>query len=122
VALAALTVCMAHRLSGFYDEGQELVSYPTELVDDNKIRAAVKGMNGVLVDFWAGEQVPAERFAMRLLGVLSEHAQELGCERELAGVGELLAGNSGAHRQLRMWDENQSMEGLVRGIVDASRV
>jgi glutamate---cysteine ligase / carboxylate-amine ligase len=122
VALAALTVCMAHRLSAHYDEGHELVSYPTELVDDNKIRAAVKGMNGVLLDFWAGEQVPAERFAMQLLGVLSEHAQELGCERELAGVGELLAGNTGAHRQLRIWEENPDCKSLVKGIVAASRV
>jgi hypothetical protein len=59
---------------------------------------------------------------MRLLGVLSEHAQELGCERELAGVGELLAGNTGAHRQLRIWDENPDLKSLVAGIVEASRV
>lgn len=122
IALAALTVCMAHRLSHFYDEDNELVSYPTELVDDNKIRAAVKGMDGVLLDFWSAEQVPAERFAMQLLGVLSEHAQELGCERELAGVGELLAGNTGAHRQLRMWEENPDLKALAQGIVEASRV
>ena len=115
IALAALTVSMAHRLSAFYDDGAELVEYPTELVDDNKVRAAVKGMNGVLLDFWAGEQVPAERFAMRLLGVLSEHAQELGCERELAGVGELLAGNTGAHRQLRIWEQTPDLKALVGG-------
>jgi carboxylate-amine ligase len=122
IALAALTVSMAHRLSAFYDDGAALVEYPTELVDDNKIRAAVKGMNGVLLDFWAGEQVPAERFAMQLLGVLSEHAQELGCERELAGVGELLAGNTGAHRQLRIWEQTPDLKALVAGIVEASRV
>ena len=115
IALAALTVSMAHRLSAFYDDGAALVEYPTELVDDNKVRAAVKGMNGVLIDFWAGEQVPAERFAMQLLGVLSEHAQELGCERELAGVGELLAGNTGAHRQLRIWEQTPRPQGARRG-------
>ena len=79
-------------------------------------------MDGVLIDFWAGEQVPAERFAMRLLGLLSEDAEALGCERELAGVGELLAGNTGAHRQLRIWEENRDLKALVAGIVAASRV
>ncbi len=122
IALAALTVSIAHRLSSFYDDGAALVEYPTELVDDNKVRAAVKGMNGVLLDFWAGEEVPAERFAMRLLGVLSEHAQELGCERELAGVGELLAGNTGAHRQLRIWQQTPDLTALAAGLVEASRV
>lgn len=121
IALAALTVSIAHRLSMHYDDGADLVEYPTELVDDNKVRAAIKGMDGPLIDFWAAEQVPAERFAMRLLGVLSEHAEELGCERELAGVGELLAGNTGAHRQLRIWEERPDIEALVADLVEASR-
>ncbi len=121
VSLAAFTVALAHRLSAFYDDGAALVDYPTELVDDNKVRAAIKGMDGPLIDFWAAEQVPAERFAMRLLGILSEHAEELGCERELAGVGELLAGNTGAHRQLRIWEERPDLDALVADLVEASR-
>jgi glutamate---cysteine ligase / carboxylate-amine ligase len=121
VALAAFTVSIAHRLGAHYDDGDELVEYPTELVDDNKVRAAIKGMDGPLIDFWAAEQVPAERFAMRLLGDLSENAEELGCERELAGVGELLAGNTGAHRQLRIWEERPDLDALVADLVEASR-
>ena len=65
VALAALTVCLAHRLCALYDADEPLVEYPTELIDDNKIRAARHGTDGKLVDFRAGEQVQATRDGAR---------------------------------------------------------
>jgi glutamate---cysteine ligase / carboxylate-amine ligase len=122
VALAALTVSMAHQLSALYDEELGMTEYPTELVDDNKVRAAVHGMDGVLLDFWAGRQVPAERIAADLLEDLREHAEELGCERELAGLQELLSGNTGAHRQLRVHDGAADLRALVTAIIEISRV
>ena len=66
LALAALIVSLAHRLSNLYDSEEPLVEYPTELIDDNKVRAAVRGMEGELVDFRAGRTVPASEFATRL--------------------------------------------------------
>ena len=121
LSLAALTVSMAHQLCAMYNDGLELTEYPTELVDDNKVRGAIQGMDGVLVDFWAGESVPAERFARGLLGVLREHAQELGCEHELAGIEVLLHGNTGAHRQLRIYQRDPDLKALVREVIEVSR-
>ena len=56
LALAALIVSLARRLSKLYDSEEPLVEYPTELIDDNKVRAAVRGMEGELVDFRAGHR------------------------------------------------------------------
>jgi glutamate---cysteine ligase / carboxylate-amine ligase len=122
IALAALVVSLAHRLSAHYDAGDTFREYPTELIDDNKVRAAIQGMEGVLMDFNVGEPVPAEAMAEALLDDLREHAEELGCERELAGVGELLEGNTGAKRQLRLHERDPDLKGLVAAMVDASRV
>ena len=41
VALAALTVSPRARLCALFDDGEPLVEFPTELIDDNKIRAAL---------------------------------------------------------------------------------
>jgi carboxylate-amine ligase len=103
VALAALTIALAHHMSAFYDDERPLVESPTELIDDNKVRAAVGGMDGRLIDFWRGEQVPAEEMARGLLEMLADDAAELGCTAELKLVEDLLGGNTGAHRQLRFW-------------------
>lgn len=121
VSLAALTASLAHRLCAAHDAGEPLVEYPTELVDDNKVRAALRGTDGRLIDFYRGEQVPAPEMARRLLNQLAEHAEELGCRAELEGIEDLLREGSGAHRQLRMFERTPDLRGLVAEIADYSR-
>ena len=120
VSLAALVVCLAHRYVSQYDAGEPLVEYPSELVDDNKMRAAIRGTDGNLIDFRAGEQVPAPEMARGLLDVLADHADELGCRAELDGVGDLLEHGTGAHRQLAMCDRNPDLPSLVAEMADKS--
>jgi glutamate---cysteine ligase / carboxylate-amine ligase len=122
IALAALTVSLAHRLSGLFDSGEPLVEQPTELIDDNKVRAALRGMEGDLIDFRAGHSLPAPQMAERMLDELAEHADELGCRAELEGVRDLLEHGTGARRQLDMFERSGDVEGLVREIVERSRV
>ncbi len=121
VALTALVVSLAHRLSAAYAAEEPLVEYPSELIDDNKIRAAVHGTDGLLVDFRRGEQVPAPEMARRLLDEVREHAEELGCERELKGVEDLLAEGSGAHRQLAMLQRGRELRNVVDEVIDHTR-
>lgn len=71
-------------------------------------------MDGRLIDFWRGEQVPAEQMARGVLAEVADHAEELGC------VAELLDGNSGAHRQLRLLEGGDDLAGLVREIAAAT--
>ena len=120
-ALAALVASLAHRLSSAYDAGEPLVEYPTELIDDNKIRAALRGIDGKLIDFRAGEQVPAPEMARRLVGRLGAHADELGCRPELERIEELLTEGTGAHRQLALFERDGDLRALAAEIVERSR-
>ena len=121
VALAALTIALAHHMSAFYDDERPLVESPTELVDDNKVRAALTGMEGELIDFATEREVSAGDMARDLLSELREHAQELGCADELAGIEDLLERGTGARRQLRMWKRRKDMRELAREIAEATR-
>jgi carboxylate-amine ligase len=114
LGLAALTISLAHRMSALYESNQPLIEYPTELVDDNKVRAALRGMEARLIDFWRGEQVPAEQMARGVLNEVAEHAEELGCAAELAHVGDLLDSNTGAHHQLRDFERVGDLTDLIR--------
>ena len=40
-----------------YDDGVPSVEYPWELIDDNKVRAALVGIEGELIDFDSGFEV-----------------------------------------------------------------
>jgi carboxylate-amine ligase len=117
IALAALTISLAHRMTALHDAEEPLVGFPTELIDDNKVRAALRGMDGTLIDFRRGEQLPAERMADALVRELQDDAAELGCSAELELVDDLLRGRSGAHRQLLHWNRHRDLSKLVEEMV-----
>jgi carboxylate-amine ligase len=121
ISLAALTICLAHRYTQLYDAGEPLVEYPTELVDDNKVRAAIRGIDGNLIDFRRGEQVPAPEMIRELMEMLAPHADELGCRAELDGVADLRENGTGAHRQIAICEPNRDMPALVAEMVQKSR-
>ena len=121
VSLAALTLCLAHRMCAAYDRGEPLVEYPSELIDDNKIRAARHGIESMLIDFRARRRVPAAAMAADLVASLAADADELGCGAELEGVRDLLEHGTGADRQLAMWENEGDLPGLVARIAAISR-
>jgi glutamate---cysteine ligase / carboxylate-amine ligase len=120
VGFAALAVALAHRLSGLYEEGTPSVEHPWELIDDNKVRGAVNGIEGRLIDFDRGIEVPAAEMAREVVDQLKDHANELGCESELVGLLDLVNRGTGARRQLDWLEAHGDVRGLLGEICDAS--
>jgi carboxylate-amine ligase len=120
-ALAAMTQCLAHGLANLFDSGEVLVEVPTELVDDNKVRAALRGLEGDLIDFPHRKVVPAPDMLRHLMATLHDDAVELGCVDELESVERMIAGGTGARRQLEMADSGADPRAIVQEIVEKSR-
>ena len=122
VSLAAMVVSLAHRLCALYDDDEPLIEYPTELIDDNKIRAARHGIDGHLIDFRAGKRVPAPDMVRELVELLHPDADELGCRAELDGIEDLLANGTGSHRQIAIAEENgHDLRALTEGIAETTK-
>lgn len=117
LGLAALVASLARRLSTLHDQEEPLVEYPTELIDDNKVRAALRGMEGELVDFRAGHHVPAPELAKRLLEELAGDAAALGCAANLEFVWQILRDGTGARRQLAAHEAGQDHRELLAGLL-----
>ncbi len=120
IGFAALTQALAHRLATDYDEGVPSIEHPHELIDDNKVRAAVVGIEGKLIDFDHGLEVPGATMARAVIDDLREHAQELGCEAELTTLSDLVEHGTGARRQLNWLSDHGDIGGLMSEIVAAS--
>jgi glutamate---cysteine ligase / carboxylate-amine ligase len=120
IGFAALSQALAHRLAGEYDEGVPSIEHPHELVDDNKVRAALVGIEGKLIDFDHGHEVAAAEMALGVIEDLREHARELGCEDELASLADLVEHGTGARRQLNWLSDHGEIGGLMREIVAAA--
>lgn len=120
IGFAALVQSLVHRLSVQYDDGVASREHPSELIDDNKVRAALVGIEGKLIDFDRGVEVPGAQMAQGVIDEVREHAQELGCEQELAQLEDLIGAGTGARRQLDWFDEYGDVTGLMREIVAAT--
>lgn len=120
LGFAALGLALAHRLATEFDDGVPSREHPQELIDDNKVRASVVGIEGELIDFDRGVEVPGREMALGVIDELREHAEELGCESELAGLRDLVEHGTGARRQLNWLEGHKEIGGLMREIIDAS--
>jgi carboxylate-amine ligase len=116
IGLAALIQAMAKELAEHYESGYELGTYPHELLEENKWLAARYGLGGELIDLPRSSRIPARELARRLADRLRPHARELGSERELEAVTDLVEGGTGAERQLAEWRADRDLRGLVRKI------
>jgi glutamate---cysteine ligase / carboxylate-amine ligase len=117
-AFAAMTQCLAYRLAETYAAAEPLFEVPGELIDDNKVRAALRGMEGDLLDLSAGTHVPARELAVRLIDELRECAKALDCATELERVSAIVSGGTGSRRQLALTAANGGdLVALVREIV-----
>ena len=120
IGFAAFAQALARRLALEYEDAVPSIEYPRELIDDNKVRAAVVGIEGELIDFDHGLEVPAEEMTLGLIEDLRESARELGCEDELLHLNQLVEEGTGARRQLNWLQDYGEIGGLMTEIVAAT--
>ncbi|MGB2875072.1 MAG: carboxylate-amine ligase [Gaiellaceae bacterium] len=122
VALAAFCQSLVKLYSERHAVGAEIPSYHRILTTENKWLAARYGLEAPVMDLVTGRRnrVPVAQLVRRTLGELEPHARELGCDRELEGIGEILAHGNGADRQRRIWNANRDIVEVVREIADAT--
>ena len=120
LALTALIQAMVKELAEHYEAGEQLGSYPYEMLDENKWLAARHGLEGELVDLPERRMVPTKELARRLYDRLREHAQDLGGGTEIEGIADLLENGTGAARQRVVYEANHDWTELLAEIVKAT--
>ena len=112
------------QLSEQHDRGEQIPSYHRILTTENKWLAARYGLEAPVMDLETGarNRVPVAQLIRRTLKELQPHARELGSDRELEGIGEILGRGNGADRQLRVFNANRDIVEVVREIADATEV
>ena len=67
-------------------------------------------------------RIPIAKLVRRTLKEIEPHARELGSERELEGISELLARGNSADRQLRIFNANHDITEVVEEIAVATEL
>jgi carboxylate-amine ligase len=122
VGLAAYCQALVKLYSERFESGEEIPSFHRILTSENKWLAARYGLEAPLMDLVTGRRnrLPVAQLVRRRLKELEPHARELGSERELEGIQDILAKGNGADRQLRVFNANRDVVEVVREIADAT--
>jgi carboxylate-amine ligase len=124
VALTAYYQSLVKMLSEHVESIGTPPSFHRILTTENKWLAARHGLQAPVMDLVTGRRnrVPISQLIRRTLRDLEPHARELGCERELEGVAEILARGNGAEQQLRVWNANRDIAEVVEDLAVSTEV
>jgi carboxylate-amine ligase len=122
ISLAALLVCIMRMLYRLRLANQRWRIYAPMLIRENRWRAMRYSFDEGLIDLARGRVVPFGELLDEMLSLVSEDAEVLGCEAELANVREIMSRGTSAHRQLKAYELAQaagkSEQDCLKAVVD----
>lgn len=122
VSLAALLACMFRMLYRLRTRNQRWRLYTPMLIRENRWRAMRYSFDEGLIDLAKGRVVSFDELLDELCSLISEDARALGCEKEVAGVRDILTRGTSAHRQLKDYEleraSGASVEDSLKSVVD----
>jgi carboxylate-amine ligase len=78
--------------------------YRTELIDENRWRAGRYGIDGKMIDFGKSQEVPTRQLVRELIEMVGDEIAELGIEKHIKVLDNILMHGTSADRQLRIYD------------------
>ena len=124
VAIVAYCQALVKLYSERFDSGEEIPTYHRILTTENKWLAGRYGLEAPLMDLATGRRnrIPVAQLIRRTLKEIEPHARELGSDRELQGIEEILRKGNGADRQLRVFNANRDIVEVASEIAKATEV
>jgi carboxylate-amine ligase len=124
VALTAYCQALVKHYSELYEAGKEIPSFHRILTTENKWLAARYGLEAPVMDLATGRRnrVPVAQIVRRRLKELEPHARELGSERELVGIRDILGRGNGSDQQLRVFNANRDIVEVVEEIANLTEL
>src|SRR5256885_544656 len=118
VALTAYCQALVKHFCERHERGEEIPSYHRILTTENKWLPARHRLEAPVMDLATGRRnrVSVAQLVRRTLKELQPHARELGSERELEGIHDILSRGNGADRQLRIFNANRDIVEVVSEI------
>ena len=106
VAIAALVQAITAKLFKLYQKNLTFRLYSRALIMENKWRAVRYGLDGKLIDFGKQKEVSTRELILELLHFVDDVVDDLGSRNEIEYIKTILENNTGAERQLKVYNEN----------------
>ncbi len=122
VAIAALCQALVAKLHRLYESNLGIRLYPRAVIEENKFRALKHGLDGKLIDFGLKQEAPTRAMILEVLNFVDDVVDDLGTRDEMRFLHAWAAsGDTGADRQLRVFEQTESLAAVVDLLVDETR-
>jgi carboxylate-amine ligase len=118
VCIAAIFQALIYKLWKLRQQNMTFRVYSSSLIDENKWRAVRYGIEGKLIDFGKGEEMPARDLIREMIGwFLDDVLDELGTRKDVEYAYRILDEGTSAERQLRTYHETGSLHAVVDQLI-----
>jgi carboxylate-amine ligase len=113
ITLAALFQGICAKLYKLRTQNLNFIIYPRMLINENKWRASRYGIEGSMIDFGKEKEVNTRVLIYELLDFIDDVAVPLGIRNTIGYVHKILEEGTGADRQIKVFEETQSLPAVV---------
>jgi len=90
------------------------------LIEENKWRAVRYGLDGKMIDFGKGKEVPIRDLIRELLVFVDEVVDGLSSREEIEHIYTILDRGTSADEQLRVWRETADINAVVDHLIETT--
>jgi carboxylate-amine ligase len=118
IAIAALFQALVAKFSQLLDRNLTFRLHHKMLIEENKWRAVRYGLDGKMIDFGKGEEVPIRHLIRELLEFVDDVIDGLGSRKEIEHIHTILERGTSADEQLRAWRETGDIKFVVDHLIE----
>jgi len=120
IAIAALFQALVAKINKLLDGNLTFRLHHKMLIEENKWRAARYGLDGKMIDFGKGTEVPVRELIRELLEFIDDVVDDLRSRKEIQHIRTILARGTSADEQLRIWRETEDINAVVDWLIEST--
>jgi len=120
IAIAALFQALVAKVNGLLDQNLTFRPHHKMLIEENKWRAVRYGLDGKMIDFGKGKEVPTRDVIREVLTFVDEVVDDLGSRAEIEHIHTILERGTSADEQLRVWRETGDFKAVVDHLIETT--
>jgi carboxylate-amine ligase len=118
IAIAALFQAMVAKVNKLLDRNLTFRLHHKMLIEENKWRALRYGLDGKMIDFGKGTEVPVRELIRELLEFVDDVVDDLRSRKEIRHIRTILDRGTSADEQLRVWHETEDINAVEDRLIE----
>ena len=118
IAIATLFQALVAKLNKLLDQNLTFRIHHKMLIEENKWRAVRYGLDGKMIDFGKGKEVPVRELIRELLEFVDDVIDDLRSRKEIRHIHTILERGTSADDQLRVWRETSDVKAVVDHLIE----